>query len=162
MSVIDKKGRLFGKINILDFVIIIVILTLVIASANKILNINTDTSLDTKSIKVKLLVREREEFSLENIKVGDIIKEYDTGFIFGEISDIEVVPATKEVKTVNGEVNRAVIPERYDMFIIVDANAVVTENAIVSGNKELRIGNQLVFRTRLYALKSIILEIKQD
>lgn len=162
MSFIDDRGRLFGKINILDIIILTIIIALTFGGIYKIMYVNTNTSMESKSIKVKLLVKEREKISLDKIKVEDVLKEYDTGFVFGKISDVKVEPATKEIETINGEIKRAEIPEKYDLYITTEANAMITENAIVSGNKELRVGNTIVFRTKLYALKSIILEIHQE
>jgi len=63
------------------------------------------------------------------------------------------------VVTTDGEIKIAEIPDRYDLLITIDAKAMITENAIMSGNKELRIGNKLVLRTKTYALDSIVLEV---
>lgn len=161
MKIIDNKGRLFGKFNILDLGIIIMILALGLASFYKFKTNNTATLIKTKPVDIRIIVREREEISLDKIKVGDILKEYDSGIILGEIKSIDIKPATVEVETADGEIKLAEIPERYDYYINIAANATINENAIVSGNKELRIGNKLVLRTQTYALASYILEINE-
>lgn len=161
MKIIDNKGRLFGKFNILDLGIIIMILALGLASFYKFKTNNTAALIKTKPVDIRVIVREREEISLGKIKVGDILKEYDSGIILGEIKSIDIKPATVEVKTADGEIKLAEIPERYDYYINIAANATITENAIVSGNKELRIGSKLVLRTQTYALASYILEINE-
>ncbi|WIV13461.1 DUF4330 domain-containing protein [Proteiniborus sp. MB09-C3] len=161
MKIIDDKGRLFSKVNILDLSIILMVLVLGLAGFYKLKTNNKATFIKPKPVDIKVIVRAREETSIDKIKVGDILKEYDTGIVLGEIKSIDIQPATLEVNTTDGQVKLAEIPERYDYYINIDANAIVNENAIVSGNKELRIGNKLVLRTKTYALESYILEIGQ-
>ncbi|KNF09177.1 hypothetical protein CLPU_4c02230 [Gottschalkia purinilytica] len=160
MPIIDKKGKLFGKVNILDLFIVLLIVVLGVGALYKVKGVKQNTSLGTKELNVRLYVKEREKFSLDKIKVGDVVKEYDTGIVFGKIKNIEVKPAIKEVKTGKGEIKKAEIPERYDLYIDIDANAVVNENSIVSGNKELRVGNRLLLKTKLYVLDSTVFVIK--
>ena len=52
----------------------------------------------------------------------------------------------------------AEIPDRYDLIITIDGKP-ATENSIISGKSELRVGSKLVLRTQTYALSSTILEI---
>ena len=159
MSLMDDKGRIFGKFNILDLFIIAMIIVLGVGGFYKVKKVNPTNIIKPKPIDLKIIVMEREKFSADMIKEGDILKEYDTGIVLGEITDIEVNPAAAEVATIDGEIKMAEIPDRYDLIITVDAKAMITENAIMSGNKELRIGNKLVLRTKTYALDSIVLEV---
>lgn len=161
MKIIDDKGRLFRKINILDLGIVLMVLVLGLAGFYKLKSNNTAEFIKPKPVDIRVIVREREETSLDKIKAGDILKEYDTGIVLGEIRSVDIEPAIVEVETTDGEIKLAEIPERYDYYINIDATAVVNENSIVSGNKELRIGNKLVLRTKTYALESYILEIGQ-
>ncbi len=159
MSLIDNKGRIFGKFNILDLFIIAMIVVLGIGGYYKIKKVNPTNIIRPKPVELKIIVMEREQIGVDIIKEGDILKEYDTGIVLGEIKNIEVNPAAVEVVTTEGEVKIAEIPERYDLLITIDAKAMITDNSIMSGNKELRIGNKLVLRTKTYALDSIILEV---
>jgi len=159
MSLMDNKGRVFGRFNILDLFIIAIIIVLGVGGFYKVKKVNPTNVIKPKPVELKIIVMEREKFGVDMIKKGDILKEYDTGIVLGEIKDIEVNPASAEVVTTDGEIKIAEIPDRYDLLITIDAKAMITENAIMSGNKELRIGNKLVLRTKTYALDSIVLEV---
>ena len=163
MLLIDNKGRLFGKFNILDLFIIVMIIVLGVGGFYKVRKVNlTDVDIiKPKPVELKIIVMEREKLGVDMIKEGDILKEYDTGIVLGEIKNIEVNPASTEVATIDGEIKIAEIPDRYDLLITVDAKAMITENSIMSGNKELRIGNKLVLRTKTYALDSIVLAVNK-
>lgn len=162
MSLMDNKGRIFGRFNILDLFIIAIIIVLGVGGFYKVKKVNPTNVIKPKPVELKIIVMEREKFGVDMIKKGDILKEYDTGIVLGEIKDIEVNPASAEVVTTDGEIKVAEIPDRYDLLITIDAKAMITENAIMSGNKELRIGNKLVLRTKTYALDSIVLEVNPE
>ncbi|GFN34313.1 DUF4330 domain-containing protein [Tepidimicrobium xylanilyticum] len=159
MPLLDKKGRIFGKFNILDLFIILMVLILSIGGFYKISRANPADMIRPKPIELKIIVMNREKIGVDVIKEGDILKEYDTGTILGQIKKVEVYPASTEVVTTEGEIKAAEIPDRYDLIITIDGEAIVTDNSIISGKSELRIGNKLVLRTKTYALDSIILEV---
>lgn len=161
MPLFDEKGRIFGKFNILDLFIIIMILILAAGGFYKISRVNPTDNIRPKPVELKIIVINREKIGVDMIKVGDILKEYDTGTVLGEIKEVEVHPASTEVITTEGEIKIAEIPDRYDLIITIDGEAIVTENSIISGKSELRIGSKLVLRTKTYALDSIILEVNQ-
>ncbi|NLW21713.1 MAG: DUF4330 domain-containing protein [Tissierellia bacterium] len=159
MPLLDEKGRLFGKINILDLFIILMIGILSIGGFYKLRRIDPTDIVIPKPIELKIIVLDREKIGVDMIKEGDILKEYDTGTVLGKIKKVEVYPASTEVETVDGEIKIAEIPDRYDLIITIDGKATVTENSIISGKSELRVGSKLVLRTQTYALSSTILEI---
>lgn len=147
------------KFNILDLFIIFMVILLGIGGVYKIKKSNISDAISPKPIELKIMVKEREQFGIDLINRGDILKEYDTGIILGEIKEIEIKPAVYEVVTSDGEVKLAEVPDRYDLFISIDGEALITNNSIISGKSELRIGNKLVLKSKWYALDSIILEI---
>jgi len=161
MSKSNNRNSVLKRFNIIDISIVLLILIFLAGGMYKLSNREVREQATKKSIQVRLLVREREALSLDKINVGDVIKEFDTGIVFGEIINIDVRPAIKEVKTADGEVKLAEVPDRYDLYIDVDASAIVSSNSIMSGNKELRVGSRLILKTKLYALNSNILEIKE-
>lgn len=135
------------------------VLILSIGGFYKISRANPTDMIRPKPIELKIIVMNREKIGVDVIKEGDILKEYDTGTILGQIKKVEVYPASTEVVTTEGEIKAAEIPDRYDLIITIDGEAIVTDNSIISGKSELRIGNKLVLRTKTYALDSIILEV---
>lgn len=159
MPLINKNGKIFGKFNILDLFIIVMIIVLGIGGFYKIRKTNPTDIIIPKPVELKISVIEREKFGIDMMEEGDILKEYDTGTVLGEIKKIEVNPATAEVTNADGEIKIAEIPDRYDLLITIDGKAIITENSIISGKSELRIGSKLVLRTKTYALDSIILEV---
>lgn len=147
------------KFNILDLFIILMVILLGVGGIYKMKKMNISDLASPKPIELKIRVKGREQIGIDFIKKGDILREYDTGIVLGKIKEIEVKPAVDEVVTIEGEVKLAEIPERFDLYIDIDGEALITDNSIISGKSELRIGNKLVLKEKWYALDSIILEI---
>ncbi len=159
MPLFNKLPRTLFRFNILDLFIIAVILILCAGGIYRISRANPADTIKPKPIELKIIVYNREKVTVNEVKKGDILKEYDTGTVLGEIKKVEVKPATTEVITTEGEIKIAEIPDRYDLIITIDGEVMVNENSIVCGNSELRIGNDLSLRTKIYALNSTVLEM---
>lgn len=159
MPMFNKKGRLFKRINILDLLLIVIIIGLIIGGFTKLSKLNREGVIASKPIHLKIKVTNREAFLFDFIKDKDIVKEFDTGTVLGEIRRIEVIPARRNVVTSDGQIKHAQIPERFDLLIEIHGEAIVTHESIISGNSHLKIGGKLLLRTKTYALDSTILDL---
>ena len=96
-----------NRLNILDIFIIAVILVLSAGGIYRVSRANLYDVIRPKPIELKVKVYNREKNTVDVIKKGDILKEFDTGTVLGEIKDVEVKPATTEVITTEGEIKIA-------------------------------------------------------
>lgn len=151
MPLFKRNGRIL--------LIVIMILILAIGALYKVVVVNRADFLKHKPIELKIKVANREKFGVNIINERDILKEYDTGTVVGEIRRVEAIPATRNVTSIDGEIRIAEIPDRFDLFIEIEGEAIFTDNSIVSGDRELRIGSNIVLKTKSYALDGIILEL---
>ena len=153
MAILDSKGRLFGKFNILDIGALLVIL-LVIAgiflfpgTTGSVAQVGTTT----KPIEVDLVVR--------GLKVRDIDRLSDQGFTKGgktnviirnqpygqiPIKSIQVLPRKIVVTQPDGSVKLVADPRENifstDMLLTLAGKATVTDNGPVLGNNKVKIG----------------------
>ncbi len=70
MKIIDKEGRLFGKINILDFIAIAIVLLLIVLSLLKILN----KDLSDLSVKDEMYTVEVKTSVIMDKGIFDVVK----------------------------------------------------------------------------------------
>ena len=84
--IIDSKGKLFGKVSIIDIIIIIVVIAAIAGVGYKLKQSNTIT-LTTKTDKVRLTFfsEESTEYAVKAVKVGDVVKDIDQGTTFGRV-----------------------------------------------------------------------------
>ncbi len=95
-KIIDRNGRLFGKISVID--IVVVLLVAVLAMAFYVKNHRLDASKSDgadETITVTMLAENLPVNAADALRVGDKVydKERSSGGAIGVITDIEVLPA---------------------------------------------------------------------
>ena len=86
MKIIDKKGRLFGLINIVDLLIIILLLALVAVGVKRFGNKAAVGEATTKKGVITAEIKDVRDVTAKNVKVGDPIYDYDKGTLIGKNS----------------------------------------------------------------------------
>ena len=126
---LDKKGKLFGKISIVD-ILIVVIFCIAIAGARvawvKISNKTVLTEnkalvqnnvLDT--LEVSLRLKGVRQMTLDAIKIGDEVYMKDTGKMLGKVVAVTTEPAKEWIYDAKGRAFYAEKPERFDVVMVV-------------------------------------------
>lgn len=98
MKIIDKNGRLFGRISVIDVLVLLV--AAVMAVALYIKNTQRDitsTSRGNDEIVFQVMVPGIRTYVADAVQVDDLLFENatDSGGALGRITDIEVLPGTK-------------------------------------------------------------------
>jgi hypothetical protein len=159
MGILDEKGRLFGKVNLFDLIVLLVLIALVTGVGYKYLVSNNNIILNQSDIQVKLWIEDVKDVSVKAINVGDIVREYDSNNLFGEVIKKEVKPHYEEVETADGRVVHAPVEGKHDVYVTLKCKGIVSDNAISIGSKEVRIGGTIVIKHKLYALSTKAIEI---
>lgn len=158
MKIIDDKGKVFGIINIIDLLVILLIAGVVGRYAMKS-QINPP-GVQTKNIQITLLVKDVREATSGVIKEGDIVRETKTNLVLGKVTKVEVKPADTLVNTADGRVVNYPNPILKDVYVTLVGTGTAGENAVVVGNSEVRIGTQLSVKTNIYAVVTTVMGIK--
>ncbi|MDI3480561.1 MAG: hypothetical protein PWQ97_216 [Tepidanaerobacteraceae bacterium] len=158
MVLIDDKGKIFGIINIIDLLVILLIVGVVgryaVKSSIKLAGVQT------RNIQLTLLVKDVREATSSVMKKGDVVREARTNLVLGKVTGVEVKPADTLVNTADGRVVNYPNPILKDVYITVVGTGTAGENAIVVGNSEVRIGTQLNIKTNIYAVITTVMGIK--
>lgn len=96
-KIIDQNGRLFGKVSVIDLLVVLVVL--VMAFALHIKNNELDASKTSSDANVTITftakVENLSKHIADSIQVGDTVydKDRSSGGAIGTITDIQVLPA---------------------------------------------------------------------
>ena len=106
MKILDRDGRLFGKISIIDVIVILVVAVLALAIYVKTQMPQTGTSVTTTKVVYQMKLNNQPEYMLSAIQIGDELfdKERSTGGSLGTIVDIEVSSGTEQGELDDGTV----------------------------------------------------------
>lgn len=173
MKIIDSKGRLFGKLSILDLaaagVILLVIFGVFLFPGTPLTNkIAAQTKL--KTIEVQLLVRGLGVSNLDNLnaefkrdKTADIvIRNQPAGKV--EILTSELLPRTTVVPQPDGTVKalpdpRPEIDMIRDMLITVGGRAEATNTGFVLEGKKVKIGSSIQLQGNTYDFNGTVVAV---
>lgn len=117
---IDNKGKIFGKINILDLSIVLIIL---LAIGLMFVKFNINPVLDNKeeiTFNYTVTVKGVRNFTVNAFQENDEIFEGSTENSLGKIIKVEKVPAKKYIADTNGNMQYEEVPEQYDLSLIVE------------------------------------------
>ncbi len=173
MKILDSRGRLFGKLSILDVGAALVILLVVVGifffpgTSGSIAQVGAPT----KPVEVDVLVRglnvgNPQELFQQGLKAGGksniIIRNQPHGEI--GIKSVKQLPRTTLVPQPDGSVKE--LPDSrsdqfaMDMLLTLDGKAQITETGPVVGNSKLKIGDQIELEGFNYDFKASVIGIR--
>ncbi len=168
MAFLDSKGRLFGKLSILDAAVAAIILMVV--AGLLLLPTKTSTAQQGNNVEIDVVVR---GFSAtapqEMLKAGDkiniIIRNEPSGRV--DIKTVQFLPRTLAVPQPDGSV-KALPDPRPEMKFSNDAAMTLTGNegktgddgGVIFGNKKVKVGTTLELEGKLYSFNSTVVAIR--
>ena len=174
MKIVDSKGRLFGKLSLLDLAAACVILLVVIGVflvpgtpyTNKLV-----AQTKQQPIEVKVLVRGlsvsnygalAKEFAPDK-QADIIIRNQPAGKV--QMLDSEVLPRTTPVPQPDGTVKalpdpRPEITMIRDLVLTLGSRAEVTDGGyVLSGSKKIKIGSSIQLQGNIYDFSGTVIAI---
>ncbi|MBU5255026.1 DUF4330 domain-containing protein [Tissierella praeacuta] len=161
MKLIDEKGRIFGKINILDFIAMVLAVFLIFLSGLKVLNKDlTDLSVKDEIVNVEVEATiVIDKGYLDVIKVGDQLGEMKH-YLDAYVEDVEILPVQVTNLDKDGNVVMSIDPMMEKARIKFKATTPYKNYSYKFGKQELRQGKTIFIESDLYRLKAQIVSLK--
>ena len=152
MKILDRDGRLFGKISIIDVIVILVVAVLAAAIYVKSQMPQTGSSVTTTSVIYQMRLVNQPAYMLDAIQVGDQMfdKERSTGGSLGTITDIEVSDGTQRGELDDGTVAMLPAEGYYNILLTIEGQALVGDDGSVALNRiyDLGVNSSRYFNTK--------------
>ena len=130
MKIIDNNGRLFGKISIIDVMVLLLAVVLAAALYMKTHTMtHTSTEITYDTITFTYFCRGMPEYVKDNLRVGDKIFDVENMTVgsLGEIVDIQFLPGTEYKKSDEGYMGYFPSEGSVDMLVTVRGQGLVTD-----------------------------------
>ncbi len=161
MRIIDEHGRLLGRINVIDFLAALLVLSLVAGGIYKVTQLGqAPGGAVPKEVTLEVLIEGVRQPTVDAISVGDAVREYNSGEPFGVITAKRVEAATEVVPTADGRLVLATVPGKYNINLTIRCDAMVSDRAITIGRTEVRIGSMIRVKTVKYAVMFTVMGIE--
>ena len=145
-----KNGKLFGKLNLFDFAVILLVVVLVFGIGYKFLVLNREEQKNTVQITYDLQIKSVRDVTVNAFHEGDIVYHYKLDEAIGTVKEINAVPATDSMDTLNGSVVDATVEGRYDVTVTVTGTAVLQDDGnLMMGKAKIVEGTELRASTQL-------------
>lgn len=161
MKIINEKGKLFGIVNIIDLIVILLIGLLIIGGILRMRQRPTSTT-EAKKAEITVEVPDVRTPSVEGLVIGDPVYHYDKGELLGTIVDKKVEPYKEPVESGDGKWVLAEIPEKYVVTLTVEANVRENSDVVIAGGEQIRIGTQFRLKNRNVAVMGTILGVEVE
>lgn len=161
MKFLDEKGRLFGKLNLVDLLVVLAILFAVGAVAWSTLGDNISSAVD--SIRDIPPVT----YTVRCINVDNTVAEYaetqvgtqlmaSGAMVDGYITDVLVEPSTVVILDSDGNAKEAENSSYKTVTFTIEANVEPVTNAYAVGSQEVRAGKTHIVKTLTLEIQGII------
>jgi hypothetical protein len=160
MALIDDKGKVFGKINLIDLTLVLgIVIAVAIAfvfltKQGKVVTIKED-----KTIQYTMLVKAIRPEVAKFIKKGDIVKKQLTKNPIGTVKDIEISPARVLIDTDEGKRIVTTSPVEVDASITIETKGRTGADIISTGNEVLNAGDRFNIITKWFLGDAVIVDL---
>lgn len=173
MALLDSKGRLFGKISILDIGAALIILMVLVGvffypgTSGSVAQVGAITKPVEVDVMVRGLTSSNPDKLFETISNSEtaniIIRNQPYGQV--QIKDVKRLPRSTAVPQPDGSVKafpdpRPELDYTIDMLITLADDAQITDNGPVFGNSKVKVGTQIEIEGDLYDFYTSTVDVR--
>ena len=163
--ILDKKGKLFGKISIVDIIIAVIIIAAIAGLYYKFGKSGTVTAFTkTDNIQITLYHEDVPNYIANNIKVGDVVKDRLQNAVIGKVTDVKVGPDIVFHPSDSGQVVASSRPGYSSITVTAEGKGIYNVTGPTFGGVEYYLGKQVEWRvgvTDYFAKISDIKKVKE-
>jgi len=164
MRIIDEKGRIFGKINLFDLIVLLAFVFLAAGIGYKVVKDRAEAGneVPVKTYIATVKCSAMPDSFAETLEKDKRIYYDNEGFTNARIVSIEEVPAVVTVQTADGKLVEAVDPKLKDVYLEIEIDDRQDDNDIKIGRYAVAVGGKMTVKT-IYAIgtESLILDIRE-
>ncbi len=157
----DNKGKLFGKINIVDLLVIVIVVVAIAVTYFKFnLSAHSDVTTSNGQVQYTLLTKAVRMYTVDQLVEGDKVFDEESGKCIGQIVKVEYEPAYDYVVKTDGTAVLSRIPEKYDVKVTVLSDAIINDSGInANGAKFVYYNQKGIYYTKRAQIESQVVEL---
>jgi len=155
--------KFFKKINIIDVLAVILIITCLVGAYFKFFGGTSEIILQgNKRIEYVVEVKGVRNYSVTALQRGGVVSDSKTKKPIGEIISVKESPAIGDEQKADGTYVKAPIPDRYDVLVTIQTDGRISSTAYyTSTNTELCVGKEYFMNSTYGSLYCVIKEIRE-
>lgn len=156
MAIIDEKGRLFGKINVIDLLVIIGLVTVIAGAGYKFFL--APRAVKAQNAEVTVIIPAVRPEEAQSIQAGDQLVT-DTTVTDARVKKVEIKPALTVTTRSDGTTLLTTNPYRKDAYVTLEGKVSLGPTAMKFAGQDIRVGKDFWLKSLRYELKGSVLSI---
>ena len=156
--ILDERGRIFGKVSIIDLLVLLVIIAVVVFAVVRM----TGSSSQEAPLRVTYTVE-----AIRQASVDQLVEKAETkgtvsdegGTVLGKVEEVVVRPSLEEYLTPQGELKAFESPIFKDVDIVVLGQGSVSGSTIRVGSVPMRVGRKVTLIGAKFEVQSVIMDV---
>ncbi|MBE7032309.1 MAG: DUF4330 domain-containing protein [Ruminococcaceae bacterium] len=159
--IINKEGKLFGKISIIDILVVIAIVIAALGIYSRFFVAGPKVETASSRIEYTMKIREVRIGTVEALNnFKGPVTDTSTKEYLGEIVDVTYTDSVKAVELSNGKLKASVLPERYDITVTVQVDGKVNDSGYYTANNlAITAGSSYVFTSKAAKTTGTIIDV---
>ena len=147
--IIDKNGKLFGKLNIIDLAVILVIIAAAAGICVRFVSKAADNVRSKTDFTYVVEIEGVRLCTVEALEKKGLVTDTKTKNVIGEVTDIEYQPMKTQSMKSDGTTVFAEVPDRYTALVTVKSEGIESDKGYFVGeNIELSVGTTMTMATK--------------
>ncbi len=157
---IDQKGRLFGKINVIDLLTVLVAVLIIVGILYKfVLSENKGVGNDAL-IQYTVSITDIRNFTVDAVNVEDEIYDSKTDTYMGKVIAKEVKPFMDYITKTDGTVALAEKPGKFELLLTIQVPGVVNDYSyLASGNRDVNNQSKIYLENRIAGIQGTVVDV---
>ncbi len=143
---IDNKGRLFGKVNIIDLCVVIAIIGVGAFLGMKFMSPSAEVKPVSEDYIIKFYVEEVPDYVANVIQLGDRVEDEQKSIFLGTVSNIVTGPGYEYTPNAAGELPRGYKEGYVSCEITAELKAQAFANGLLIEGNKYGVGHTFVIR----------------
>jgi hypothetical protein len=151
---LDERGRILGKVNIIDLLVLLVIIAVVVFAVVRM----TGGSSKPVPVRVTYTVEAVRQATVDALQAKGTVTD-DGGTVLGEVEDVVVTPTLEEFMAPDGELKAFPSPVFSDVSIVVAGEGRVSGSTVRIGSVPMRVGKKVTLVGTGYEVQTVIMDV---
>ena len=156
--ILDERGRIFGKVSIIDLLVLLVIIAVVVFAVVRM----TGSSSQEAPLRVTYTVE-----AIRQASVDQLVEKAETkgtvsdegGTVLGKVEGVVGRPSLEEYLTPQGELKAFESPIFKDVDIVVLGQGSVSGSTIRVGSVPMRVGRKVTLVGAKFEVQTVIMDV---
>ena len=137
--VLDDRGRLFGKVNIVDLVVLVVIVAVIVFAA---VRLTGGSNAQTVPVKATFVASRVSRVLVPGMQTKGTVTNV-SGNVIGQVQSVQVTPTLVETVTADGQIKTNASTLYSDVTFIVVGEGSLFESNVHIGTVPARVGSAI-------------------